>query len=382
MSTETAARHLGTTVSVAAVFQKIDALLGLRYQAHQWSDLLRLLKPAARELGYDEVDEFLTNLVHGEQDARHADVLARHLTIGESYFFREIVVFSILRERILPELVERKESQGDRTLRVWSAGCSTGEEVYSIAILLEAIIADRSGWRYEVLGTDVNPSAIQRAREGVYRDWSFRDVPLDLHAAYFEQTAEGKHAVIARIKENTEFRVLNLVNTPTLFPSGFDIIFCRNVLLYFTRDKVNGVVQGFRRALREHGWLIPSLTETTLINNPGFEGARFGDATLYRKQAHIPRLFTLRPSRTEEDRDARSSDAPPPAGHRNPFTALISSRGAESQPDPNPVTETADRVSADRVSADRVSADRVSAGHGIAERSASGAPSEDMAADA
>ena len=195
MSAEVHTVHTETDVQLAEVLKRIDALLGLRYQPHQWSDLLRLLKPAARELGYSDLNAFLAWLLTARVEGREMDVLAKHLTIGESYFFREIVVFSILREKILPELIERKQARGERHLRVWSAGCSTGEEVYSIAILLDALIEEHPGWDYSVLGTDVNPVAIERAREGCYRDWSFRDVPLDLHAAYFARAEDGKHSV-------------------------------------------------------------------------------------------------------------------------------------------------------------------------------------------
>lgn len=342
MSAEPGIRSLDTEMHLPQVLQRLDALLGLRYQPHQWSDLLRLLRPAARELGYEDLNAFLAWLLHGTVAQVAVDVLAKHLTIGESYFFREIVVFSILREKILPELLDRKKERGDRQIRVWSAGCSTGEEVYSIAILLDSVLGALPDWKFSVLGTDVNPVAVQRARHGQYRDWSFRDVPLDLHAAYFERTEDGKHEVIAPIREKTEFRMLNLVSAPALYPSGFDLVFCRNVMMYFTREKVNAVVQGFRRSLQEHGWLIPSLTETTLINNPGFEGVRFGDATLYRKQPHVANILRFSSGAAQADSAAamdvsRSAKEAPAAtdernpGRRNPFTGLFGRKLQDSK---------------------------------------------------
>jgi chemotaxis protein methyltransferase CheR len=324
VSTEARAYDLEAGVLLADVLHSIDSLLGLRYQPHQWSDLLRLLKPAARELGFNDSSTFLTQLVRGTLDERMIHVLAKHLTIGESYFFREIVVFSILRERLLPALLERKEAQGDRHLRIWSAGCSTGEEVYTIAILLDSLLRDRADWKYSVLGTDVNPVAIERAREGVYRDWSFRDFPSETHAEYFGGTEDGRHAVVQRVRDNTEFRILNLVSAPALYPAGFDLIFCRNVMMYFTREKVKCVVQGFRRSLKEEGWLIPSLTETTLINNPGFEGVRFGEATLFRKQPHMAKIFKFVREAAPPAEYSSEESVPPARGLRNPFAGLFS----------------------------------------------------------
>ncbi|MBR9978013.1 MAG: hypothetical protein KFH87_07990 [Bacteroidetes bacterium] len=326
------AHSMHAEVHPARVMQKIDLLLGLRYQPHQWSDLLRLLKPAARELGVTEMSDFLTSLVQGQQDNHFVSVLAKHLTIGESYFFREIIVFSLLRETLIPELLARKEARGDFRLRVWCAGCSTGEEAYSIAILLDSFLGQRPEWSYEILGTDINPIAVQRAREGVYRDWSFRDVPMELHSAYFGKTEEGRHAVVPMLKHHTEFRVLNLVAAPALFPTGFDIIFCRNVLMYFTREKVKDVVQGFRRALREDGWLIPSLTETTLINNPGFEGVRFGDATVFRKQASMPEMLKFHREAPKEDVGEETAASEQKSSLINVLSALFTTTEAPAPP--------------------------------------------------
>jgi chemotaxis protein methyltransferase CheR len=318
-----------TGIHLADVLQKIDTLLGLRYQPHQWSDLLRLLKPAARELGYSDSAEFLAWLVKGEQDEQITSVLAKHLTIGESYFFREIIVFSILREQVLPALLEQKLARGDRHVRVWSAGCSTGEEVYTLAILLDSFLSDKPDWSYSILGTDINPVAIERAREGKYRDWSFRDVPAEIHSAYFVKAEDGRHEVVSRIKEHTEFRMLNLVSSPALYPKGFDFVFCRNVMMYFTRDKVKSIVQGFRRSVLEEGWLIPSLTETTLINNPGFEGVRFGEATLFRKQPHIPKILAFRQEEKQVEIEGEDRTALPPKSRGNPFAELLESQERE-----------------------------------------------------
>ncbi|MFZ1730584.1 MAG: CheR family methyltransferase [Bacteroidota bacterium] len=326
MNAEARERSIETEVHLADVLQKIDRLLGLRYQPHQWSDLLRLLKPAARELGYSDSTSFLHWLVNGEQDEQITRVLAKHLTIGESYFFREIVVFSILRDEVLPALLAKKQAEVDRHIRIWSAGCSTGEEVYSLAILLDSVLSEKPDWKYSILGTDINPVAIERAREGRYRDWSFRDVPAEIQTSYFETLDDGRHEVASGIKGHTEFRILNLAASSALFPVGFDIVLCRNVLMYFTRDKVKSIVQGFRRSVKEEGWLIPSLTETTLINNPGFEGVRFGDATLFRKQPHIPAILTFRRDREQAKTAGDESTEAEVRGLRNPFAELISDR--------------------------------------------------------
>ncbi len=289
------------------VLAKIERLLGLRYLPHQWSDLLRLLKPAAQELHFENVDLCLSWLEHGTQSEEEVSCLAKHLTIGESYFFREIAVFSMLRDVVLPEILRRKSETGDSLLRVWSAGCSTGEEVYTIAISIASLLREDSGMRVQILGTDVNPVAVERAQRGVYRDWSFRDMGSDLIDTWFTVDEEKRYTVSDRLRSMVEFKLLNLVEV-SKYPSGMDIIFCRNVLMYFTRPAVQEMVSGFKYALRPDGWMVPSQTETTLINQPGLEGVRFGDVTLFRHQQPEPGLFRTKPSTAIEESGLESPE--------------------------------------------------------------------------
>lgn len=318
-------------VPLDAALQRIESLLGLRYQQHQWSDLLRLLKPAARELGFDEVAACVQWLAFGDISGAQVRVLGKHLTIGESYFFREIVVFSILKEHILPQLIAAKEKHGDTTMRIWSAGCSTGEEVYSLAILLDSFLAGRENWKFVVHGTDINPSALVRAEAGLYREWSFRDLPDGILERYFAQHDDGRYEVVPQIRENTEFSYCNLAEAPAQYPAGYDIIFCRNVLMYFTREKIRDIVQGFRRSVREGGWLIPSLTETTLIHNAGFEGNRFGDATLFIKQPRIPNIIPMKKRSGSESMARSAAERATESQWRSSFASILPFRARTPQ---------------------------------------------------
>ena len=226
------------------VLAKLERLLGLRYLPHQWTDLLRLLKPAASELRFPDVQRCLAWLEHEEQTTEHVHILARHLTIGESYFFREIVLFSLLRDTIVPNILRRKSETGDSLLRVWSAGCSTGEEAYSLAIVIASMLPDDSPMRVQILGTDVNPTAVQRAREGRYREWSFRDMSPGLKDMWFDVDGEQRYTVKERLRSMTHFETLNLIDAHN-FPLQMDIILCRNVLMYFTRQVVQDIITGF-----------------------------------------------------------------------------------------------------------------------------------------
>ncbi len=323
MSTEATNTISEGSVPLDAAMKRIESILGLRYQQHQWSDLLRLLKPAARELGFIDVSDCVVWLAQGEISTDQVRILGKHLTIGESYFFREIVVFSILKEHILPDLIEKKQKHGDKSLRIWSAGCSTGEEVYSLAILLDSFLADMEGWDFSVHGTDINPSALTRAAAGHYREWSFRDLPDGILDQYFRKLDDGRYEVDPRIRLKTEFTFCNLADAPGQFPTGYDIVLCRNVLMYFTRDKIREIIQGFRRSVRDGGWLIPSLTETTLINNAGFEGQRFGEATLFRKAPRIPNVIPMKPKSAGAKSAQASADGPSESQWRSSFASIL-----------------------------------------------------------
>jgi chemotaxis protein methyltransferase CheR len=318
-------------VPLDAALQRIESLLGLRYQQHQWSDLLRLLKPAARDLDFADVAACVQWLAYGDVSAGQIRILGKHLTIGESYFFREIVVFSILKEHILPQLIEKKEKRGDTTMRIWSAGCSTGEEVYSLAILLDSFLREKPEWRYFVHGTDINPTALSRAETGVYREWSFRDLPDGIMDQYFRHIEDGRYEVVPHIRARTEFSYRNLAEAPAQYPAGYDIIFCRNVLMYFSKDKIRDIVQGFRRAVREGGWLIPSLTETTLIHDAGFEGNRFGDAILFVKQPRMPNIIPMKKGEGNVTRSQAPAERATESQWRSSFASILPFRAHEKR---------------------------------------------------
>jgi chemotaxis protein methyltransferase CheR len=134
----------------------------------------------------------------------HLQVLASHLTVGETYFFREKKTFEILTASIVPDLIRNRRGCGQR-LRIWSAACCTGEEPYSLAILLHQIIPDFTDWHVTILATDINERFLQKAAAGVYGEWSFRESPAGFKERYFHRTADGRHAILPEIKKQVIF---------------------------------------------------------------------------------------------------------------------------------------------------------------------------------
>ncbi|WP_332674051.1 CheR family methyltransferase [Aromatoleum sp.] len=274
-----------------AVLQRFSEFVvgrtGLYFPPARWPGLLRGLEDAAADLGYSDVETCARMLMEAPPDRRRIDTLAHHLTIGETYFFREPAVWEALEAEILPALIAARRVS-DRHLRIWSAGCSTGEEPYSIAILLARLLPDLASWNVAVLGTDIDCAALARAEHGVYREWSFRGVPDGLRQARFETAEGGRYRVKGVGKRLPRFAYLNLVDD--VYPSftngtnALDIMFCRNVLMYFERSAAEAVVRRLHRALIDGGWLIVAAAEADAALFPGFATVRIGDALLYRKE--------------------------------------------------------------------------------------------------
>lgn len=217
------------------------------------------------------------------------------LTTTESYFFRDQGQFSLLRETILPELIDRKRSQGTRhrgeaaptlPLRIWSAGCSTGEEAYSLAILLRETIADWHDWHIVILGTDINQNTLTTAQRGIYSDWSFRHTEMHLRQTYFRPHRDGWE-ILPEIRHMVTFRYGNLVQDP--FPSphsglyDFDLILCRNVFIYFDAETIRRVLQKFYASLVPNGYLITGHTELYGQTLPPFRVCSFPQSVLYQR---------------------------------------------------------------------------------------------------
>jgi chemotaxis protein methyltransferase CheR len=267
----------------------VTARFGLHFPRKRWSDLARKAGAAAAQFGYEDPATCVRWLLSAQLTREQVDTLAGCLTVGETYFFRERKSFDLLESRILPELISARRGKEQR-LRIWSAGCSTGEEPYSIAILLRRMIADLPAWNITILATDLNPAALLKAGTGEYGDWSFRGIPGWVKEQYFTRNGDGRYQVAEAVRRMVTFRQLNLAEDP--YPSltnntnAMDIIFCRNVLMYFEAEHMARAVEQFHHCLVPGGWLIVSPCEasSTLFRN--FETVGYHDVVMYRKGGH------------------------------------------------------------------------------------------------
>ena len=214
------------------------------------------------------------------------DILASHLTIHETYFWREPQVFEALIAQVLPALVLSRQNSG-RRIRIWSAGCATGEEPYSIAIALHRVIPVLKDWNITILATDINPRILRKAKAGVYGKWSFRNAPPWLIEGYFTCKKDGVFEILPDIRKMVTFAYLNLAQdiypSPLNNTNAMDIIFCRNVLMYFAPERAAQVGEGFFRSLVDGGWLMVGASELSQHLFPQFAPVKFPGAIVYRK---------------------------------------------------------------------------------------------------
>jgi chemotaxis protein methyltransferase CheR len=281
----------------------VQERIGLDVTEDRRPMLARALDEEMETSGCANLDELHRLLQSSSKTSPVWDRLVSALTIGETYFFRNTGHFDALGKQILPDLIAERE-HSSRRIRIWSAGCATGEEPYSLAILLNELVPNRESWNISILATDINRDELRRAREGVYSAWSFRGVERRIQDSYFQLNDQKLFALSEKIKRMVTFEYLNLVGDP--FPSlanntnGMDIILCRNVTIYFTSEVTRQVLVNFHACLIEGGWLIPGASEPNMVSYEEFEPRNFPSAVIYRKpispKANPPLAFTYLPA--------------------------------------------------------------------------------------
>jgi chemotaxis protein methyltransferase CheR len=275
-----------TDTELSKVCEVIAENLGLHFPEKRWSIFVRSLANAGCESGFQDTDSYIHWILSNKLNSDQLSILASHLTTGETYFWREPEVFTALTDSILPAIISLKK-KGEKSINIWSSGCSTGEEPYSIAIALHHTIPDIKDWKIYILATDINQKALDKAVAGIYGPWSFRNTPEWVKKKYFNKLEDQKYGIIPEIKKMVTFGIQNLAKDKYSFPGQNakpkDIIFCRNVLMYFTEKWVNKISQNFYNSLSDEGWLVVSSTELSSHIFHQFSSVTFLDALLYRK---------------------------------------------------------------------------------------------------
>jgi chemotaxis protein methyltransferase CheR len=269
------------------VSEVVAETTGLHFPPDRFDDLQRGVTLSASALGFDDVAACAAWIGSVPLAPKQVQILASHLTIGETYFFRDRNTYDALTGCMLEDIV-RERRHGSRRLRIWSAACCTGEEPYSLAMALRQALPDFSKWNVTILATDINPDFLKKAAAGIYGEWSFRAESSDIKARYFRRTADGRYAVIPEIRAMVKFAPLNLMSdvaypSPVTDTHAMDVIFCRNALMYFAPAAMRKVIGKLHDALIPGGWLAVSPSEASHALFKQFVLVKSHGALLYRK---------------------------------------------------------------------------------------------------
>ncbi len=278
-------------------FRELVALrLGLAFPEARQTDLEQGLRRACRSSRLSTPEPYVAWLATLSDQSPEWKRLASHLTVGETYFFRDHTLFEALENQILPSLIAARRAQGMLQLRLWSAGCATGEEPYSLAIILDRLLPDRSRWALTILATDISLEALHVAQQGTYRQWSFRNTPEWVRTRYFHHRDAETFEMAPGIRQSVVFAPLNLNDGS--YPSvvtntvAMDLIVCRNVLMYFTPQAQRATVARLREALVTGGWLVVSPAEASAEFLRPLVPVQCSGAILYHKEdPHLPELY-------------------------------------------------------------------------------------------
>lgn len=236
----------------------LKATTGVALESDQWQAAEQRLAPVAGRLGLsidDLIDRFLRH-----SDPRLSAAVVDTMMTNETFFFRDRKPFELFREVILPRLLERKGEE--RRLRIWSAACATGQEPYSLAMVLDEEAHRFKDWTIEIVASDISASALETARGGLYNQFEVqRGLPVALLLRHFQRDLE-KWRITERLRAQVQFQQVNLIDDFSRF-GPFDVIFCRNVLMYFDQATRKTVLNRLARTLTPDGILMLGATEFT-----------------------------------------------------------------------------------------------------------------------
>lgn len=274
--------------------QLINSHAGLQNRAQDRKALSQKLSARMKSLKLSQPEEYY-QILKGDTDQGHHEwrQLMLLLTTNETYFFRDKGQFSLLRDRLLPQLIEKKRQQQRSTgkpspsLRLWSAGCSTGEEPYSLGILIKELIPDWQNWDIFILGTDINIDALERAKQGIFSSWSFRMVDPAIQKQYF-QSCKTEWKLDETIRRMATLHQGNLVKdiypNPASTIHSMDLIICRNVFVYFDERSISLVLPKFAKTLTPEGYLITGHAELYGQELSLFKSMVFPESIVYQRR--------------------------------------------------------------------------------------------------
>ncbi|MGQ9777247.1 MAG: CheR family methyltransferase [Thermodesulfobacteriota bacterium] len=270
------------------------------------------LSTRLRQRGFKSYQEYYDFIRFHSEGSFELRELVDLITVKETHFFRNKTQFDVLMEYVLPEIIQRKEKSGERRIRCWSAGCATGDEAYSLAIVLREVLPWPSEWSVSILGTDINRNGLAMAKKGVYERGHLVSLPQFYLQKYFK--SQGLAYVLhSEIKEMVQFEDHNLVKDPFTDERmrDLDFIFCRNVLIYLNEMAMRRIIDNFYYCLTPSGYLFLGHAEILWQRDHQFETVLFPQTFIYRKRPNFPIKRDPLPKGKEALRTQVQLEAPP-----------------------------------------------------------------------
>lgn len=276
--------HVLTDAEYAVVTESLVRMAGLVFDISRRGAISAILHERMDKTNHKSTGSYLAH-VESTLGAVERQQLLDAVTIQETHFFRNLPQVEALRRDVLPDLLRRSRSTG-RPLTIWSAGCSTGEEPYTLAMLLVQLFEETGPFPVKIIGTDVSAAALDVARAGIYSGRTIQLAEPGAVERWFDARSDGSYSVAQPVRDLVEFRLQNLVTDEPPFGTGeVDLVVCRNVTIYFGRETTTRLVRGFHRLLAMGGYLLLGHAETLWQISEDFSLLPVGEAFVYRKDA-------------------------------------------------------------------------------------------------
>ncbi|MGO9258175.1 MAG: CheR family methyltransferase [Bryobacteraceae bacterium] len=273
-----------TSEQFAKLTRKIYSELGLQFEENKGYFLQKRVEKRMERLGFDDPQKYLFMLCYADPDGLEMQALANLITTNETYMFREYEQLAAFADYCLPEVLSVKEGRAEHTLRVWSAGCASGEEAYTLAIILREVFPQSQYWNCEIVATDIDQNVLNQAARARYGARSVNEVPPEYAAKHLIANGDS-YTVRPSTAALVKLEHLNLHDrTAMRAMKNFDFIFCRNVLIYFDDRSRKMVVDHFYNALNPGGYVFLGHSESVGRISTAFKLRRFGPHLVYVKE--------------------------------------------------------------------------------------------------
>jgi chemotaxis protein methyltransferase CheR len=269
----------------ATIRDEVYRKLGLYFEDSKVYFIQKRIEKRMETLGVESFADYGFLLRFGDKEGKELQALANLVTTNETYMFREFEQLQAFADHCLPMILKPREEANDRRLRIWSAGCSSGEEPYTLAIILKEVMHDASAWDIKIKATDIDQVRLEMARRAVYEERAVHEVPPEHFERHIVRLPAGFFAIKPETAKLVEIEHLNLSDRLAMRAMRqFDFIFCRNVLIYFDDASRKAVVDHFYNALKPGGFIFLGHSESVGRISTSFKLLRLGQHLVYRKE--------------------------------------------------------------------------------------------------